>query len=54
MRGYQVVGKTLGPTMTIWTTEKLAKRYLKKEIKPLHPNETWWIMQVRILGVSKN
>ena len=54
MVGYQVVGKTFGPTITIWPTKKQAQQYLDKEIKPLRPSETWWIIKVRIIGVSEN
>lgn len=54
MIGYQVVGKTFGPTITIWPTKEQAQQYLDKEIKPLRPNETWWIIRVRILGVSES
>jgi len=53
MTGYQVVGKTFGPTITIWSTKEQAQQYLDKEIKPLRPNETWWIIRVRIIGLAK-
>ena len=54
MVGYQVVGKTFGPTITIWPTKKQAQQYLDKEIKPLRPGESWWVIKVRIIGVSEN
>ena len=54
MSGYQVIGKTFGPTITIWPTKEQAQQYLDKEIKPLRSNETWWIIKVKIIGVSEN
>ena len=54
MVGYQVVGETFGPTITIWHTKEQAQQYLEKEIKPLRPNDLWWIIKVRIVGVSES
>lgn len=54
MVGYQVVGETFGPTITIWPTKEQAQQYLEKGIKPLRPNDLWWIIKVRIVGVSES
>lgn len=54
MVGYQVVGKTFGPTITIWPTKEQAQQYLDKDIKPIRPNDTWWVMKVRVIEVSES
>ena len=54
MDGYQVVGETFGPTITIWPTKEQAQQYLEKEIKPLRPSDLWWIIKVRIIRVSES
>ena len=54
MSGYQVIGNIFGPTIAIWPTKEQAQEYLDKEIKPLRPDETWWIIQVKIIGVNRS
>ena len=51
--GYQVCGKTFGPTITIWPTKESANRYMET-LKPLRPDDLWWIIKVQIMEVSES